>query len=77
VRQDPVSLWIARKYCLIGIRVAYSEVRRNVMLSCFFQCLKEGEDYSLMSSIYCVFFLFVELVEAVHYQPEGRGFDSR
>ena len=37
------------------------------MLSCFFQCLKEGEDYSLMSSVYCVFFLFVQLVEAVHY----------
>jgi len=40
---------------LAGSGVTYIEVRRNIILSCFFQCLKEGEVYGLMCSVYCVF----------------------
>jgi hypothetical protein len=52
VREDPICLWIGRKYCPIGSGVVYIEVRRNIILSCFFRCLKEGE--VLWSQVLCV-----------------------
>lgn len=49
--------------------MAYNEVRRNVILSCFFQCLKEGEVF--WSHVLCVLFVLcaslmtVELVDCL------------
>ena len=69
--QDPICLWIGRKYCPIGIGVAYIEVRRIVILSCFFLCVR----FMVSCPLPVVYFVYVKLVEALHYKPEGRGFD--
>lgn len=51
--------------------MAYNEVRRNVILSCFFQCLNEGEVFWFR--VLCVLFVLCaalmtfELMDCVTY----------